>query len=250
MLRMILVGLLGFHAVAPGEVSVWAAASLSDVMSDVAKLYELRVGGRLVVNTGASNILARQIRAGARADLFFSADEAQMDAVAEHVVPGTRRDVLSNQLAIAVPSDRPRRLASARDLLDPSIRRIAIGDAAAVPAGVYAREYLETLGLWDAVAPKTVPAGSVRLALAAVENGAADAAIVYRTDLLSARRAHEAFVVPVAEGPRIMYPAAVIKGGSNPDGARRLLEFLNSPEVRAAFRRAGFVPVAPVRTLK
>jgi molybdate transport system substrate-binding protein len=250
MLRVVLLALLGLHALGPGEVSVWVAASLSEVFGQVAKLYELRSGERLVVNAAASNILARQIAAGARADVFISADEAQMDAVAEHVLPGTRRDVLSNQLAIAVPSDRPRRFGSPRDLLDPTIRRVAIGDPAAVPAGVYARDYLEQLGLWDALAPKIVPAGSVRLALSAVEHGAADAAIVYRTDLLTAARAREALVVPADQGPRIVYPAAALKGGQNPDGARRLLEFLNSPEARAAFKRAGFVPVAPIRTLK
>src|SRR5688572_13061446 len=125
----------------PDEITVSAAASLSDVLQQLAKLYELRSGDRLVLNLGASNTLARQINAGARVDVFISADEAQMDAVAAHVAPGTRKDLLSNQLAIAVPDDRARRFASARDLAEPAIRRIAIGDPAAVPAGVYAKAY-------------------------------------------------------------------------------------------------------------
>src|SRR5436190_49591 len=85
-------------------------------------------------------------------------------------------------VAIAVPDDRPRTMTSARDLLDPAIKRIAIGDPAAVPAGVYARQYLEMLGIWRDLSAKVVPSGSVRLALSAVESGAADAAIVYHTD--------------------------------------------------------------------
>ncbi len=232
-----------------GGVTVSAAASLADVLQQIAKLYEWRTGERLVLNFASSNTLARQINAGARVDVFISADEAQMDAVAALVVPGSRKDVLSNQLAIAVPDDRPRRFASARDLTDAAIRRVAIGDPAAVPAGVYAKAYLERLGIWKDVAPKLVPAGSVRLALAAVENGAADAAIVYRTDIATARRTRVGFVVPLEEGPSIRYPAAAIRGGANPDGALRLLAFFDSPEAVALFTRAGFIPLAPRRRL-
>ncbi len=231
------------------EVTVSAAASLTDVLQQVAKLYRLRSGNTLVLNLAASNTLARQIAAGARVDVFISADEAQMNAVSAHIVEGSRKDVLSNQLAIAVPDDRPRRFVSARDLADPAIVRIALGDPAAVPAGVYAKAYLQTLGVWEAIASKVVPMGSVRLALAAVENGAADAAIVYRTDIPTARRAREAFVVPFDEGPRIRYPAAAIEGGPNPEGAKDFLEFLDSPEAMALFKRAGFVPLGPRRTL-
>src|SRR5688572_12427907 len=159
------------------EVLVSAAASLADVIATLARTYERQTGVRVVVNTGASNTLARQITAGATVDLFISADEAQMDAVRSEVVAGSRVNLLSNQLAIAVPADRPRRLRSARELTDPAFKRIAMGDPTAVPAGVYAKAYLEKLGIWSTLAPSTVPSASVRLALAAVENGAADAAI-------------------------------------------------------------------------
>ena len=219
---------------------VSAASSLTDVLQRLAVLYGQRSSDRLVLNLAASNTLARQIGAGARVDLFISADEAQMDAVAADVVAGTRVDLLSNQLAIAVPDDRPARLASVRDLLGSGIRRIAIGDPAAVPAGVYARSYLQKAGLWDALQPKVVPAGSVRLALAAVENGAADAALVYVTDVATAARARLAFTVPAADGPSIIYPAAVLRTGRNPEGARRLLAFLRGDQASAIFRRAGF----------
>ena len=224
-----------------GEVVVSAAVSLSDVLQQLASTYQTRTGERLVLNLGASNTLARQIVGGARVDLFISADAAQMDVAASEVVPGTRVDLLSNQLAIAVPDDRPRRFNSARDLIDPAIKRIAIGDPAAVPAGVYARRYLQALGIWPRLEMKLVPSGSVRLALAAVENGAADAAIVYHTDIPTARRVREAFIVPAADGPRIIYPAAIIRSGRNQDGARRLLAFLRSPEATPVFTHAGFL---------
>jgi molybdate transport system substrate-binding protein len=220
---------------------VSAAASLTDVFQELARVYERRSGARVTLNFGPSNTLARQIAAGARVDLFVSADERQMDALAAYIDPSSRTPIVSNQLAIAVPDDRPRRFSSARDLTHPSVRRVALGDPTAVPAGVYAKAYLEKLGVWNGIASKVVPAGSVRLALAAVENGAADAAIVYKTDVATARRVREAFVVPAAEGPRIVYPAAVVRGAHNPGGARRFLEFLTSREAAALFERAGFL---------
>jgi len=222
------------------EVLVSAAASLAGVMEKISLDYGKRTGIRVVVNTGASNTLARQITAGASVDLFISADEAQMDVVRGEVVANTRVDLVSNQLAIAVPADRPRMLQSARELTDPAFRRIAIGDPAAVPAGVYAKAYLEKLGIWPVVSAKAVPSASVRIALAAVENGAADAAIVYRTDVLTARGAVLALAIPVADGPRIVYPAAVIRSGRNREAASRFLAWLRQGEAVKIFEAAGF----------
>jgi len=248
MLRWAAIVVMAMSSLAPlraqrQEVLVSAAASLADVMGNLARVYEMRTGTRVVVNTGASNTLARQIAAGATVDLFISADEAQMDAVRSEMVANTRVDLLSNQLAVVVPSDRPRALRSARELTDPAFHRIAIGDPAAVPAGVYARAYLEKIGVWSTVSGKIVPSASVRVALAAVENGAADAAIVYRTDVSSARRISLALAIPVADGPRIVYPAAVIRAGWNRNGATRLLAWLRDTEAAGIFKSAGFVPL-------
>jgi len=229
------------------QVVVSAAVSLTEVLQQLAPIYQAQTGDRIVLNFGASNTLARQISFGAGVDLFISADEAQMNAVAGQIDSASRVDLLSNQLAIAVPDDRPRKLASARDLVDPAFKRIAIGDPSAVPAGVYAKQYLQTLGIWPDLASKVVPAGSVRLALTAVESGAADAAIVYRTDLSTSEHAREALVVPLAEGPRIVYPAAIVRAGKNQEGGRRLLAFLRSPDATAVFARAGFIAPVPAR---
>jgi molybdate transport system substrate-binding protein len=228
---------------AAGQVVVSAAVSLTDVLQQLAPMYQARTGDRVVLNVGASNTLARQISFGAGVDVFISADEAQMNAVAARIDPASRVNLLSNQLAIAVPDDRRIAISSVGDLRDPAVRRIAIGDPAAVPAGVYAKQYLEHVGIWSELAMKIVPAGSVRLALAAVENGAADAAIVYHTDIAVAPRAREALVIPASEGPRIVYPAALVKSGSNHGGGRRFLEFLRSSAAAEAFTSAGFLPV-------
>ena len=223
------------------EVLVSAASSLAEVMTTLSRVYERSAGVRVVVNTGASNTLTRQISAGAAVDLFISADESQMDAVRADIVAGSRVNLLSNQLVVAVPADRPRTLRSVRELLDPSIRRVAIGDPAAVPAGVYAKAYLEKLGVWAALSKKVVPSASVRVALAAVENGAADAAVVYRTDLKTTRRATLALAVPLADGPRIVYPAAVIDSGRNREAATRFLAWLQGTEAGRVFDAAGFI---------
>lgn len=229
------------------QVVVSAAVSLTDVLQQLVPIYQARTGDRVVLNLGSSNTLARQISFGAGADVFISADDAQMNAVAARIDSASRVALLNNQLAIAVPDDRPRTFTSVRGLLDPAIRRIAIGDPAAVPAGVYAKQYLQMLGIWTELSMKIVPSGSVRLALAAVESGAADAAIVYHTDIATAAHAREALVIPASEGPRIVYPAALVRSGSNPEGARRLLAFLRSPEAAAVFTRAGFLAPAAAR---
>src|SRR5687767_12639057 len=230
-----------------GEVLVSAASSLTEVMQRIAAAYQARTGTRVVLNLGASNTLARQIAAGAPVDLFISADETQMDAVRADIVAATRIDLLTNQLAVAVPADRPRPVRSARDLADPAFKRIALGDPAAVPAGVYARQYLQRAGVWRLIQPKVVPAGSVRLALAAIENGAADAAIVYRTDIAAARRARLAYVVPEADAPRIVYPAALIRSAPHQETATQLLAFLRGREAADIFRAAGFIPLSGAR---
>src|SRR5437762_547884 len=148
---------VAFDAGAQGssrQVIVSAAVSLTEVLQQLAPMYQMKTGDRVLLNLGSSNTLARQISFGAGPDVFISADEAQMDAVAARIDPASRVDLLSNQLAIAVPDDRPRTMTSARDLLDPAIRRIAIGDPAAVPAGVYAKRYLQMLGIWPDLASR------------------------------------------------------------------------------------------------
>lgn len=224
---------------ATADVLVSAATSLTDVLTLLATRFEAANGEHVQLNLAASNMLSRQIGAGARVDVFISADEAQMDRIVSDIAPGTRIDLLSNLLAVAV-SRGTSSVKTVRDLASASVRRIAIGDPVAVPAGVYAKEYLEKIGLWSSIQAKLVPSGSIRLALVAVESGAADAAIVYATDVPTARNAATAVVVPELEGPRIRYPAAVMKNAPNAAGARRFLSFLQSAEAKSVFRAAGF----------
>lgn len=240
----VLAALSGVLHAQPREVVVSAAASLGEVLRELAPRYERTTGERVIVNVGASNTLARQIAAGADVDVFISADDAQLDGVRAQIAPGSRVALLSNRLAIVVPSDRAGTVRAAGDLTSDRIRRIALGDPAVVPAGVYARRYLEQAGIWVRVRAKIVPSGSVRLALAAVQRGAVDAAIVYGSDVASAGGIHLAYLVPPHEGPPIRYPGAVMTGGGNAAGGRRFLAYLQTPEAASVFSRAGFLPLS------
>src|SRR5438874_3750707 len=194
-------------------ITVSAAISLTDALTAAAREFARAGGGTIRFNFGPSNVLARQIINGAPVDLFVSADAAQMDVVAQAGLldDQSRVNLLTNQLAVVVPNDRQRIFGSINDLAAPAYRRVAIGDPAAVPAGVYAKQYLEREGLWAQIASRVVPSASVRAALTAVESGAADAAIVYRTDARMATRATIAWIVPADRGPTIVYPAGIVR---------------------------------------
>ena len=222
---------------------VSAAASLTSVMETLGAAYERETGTPVELNVAASSTLAAQIIAGAPVDLFISADLFQMDRVAaeELIRSETRVDLLSNQLVVVAPVDGAAALSSPASLLDPVFRRIAIGDPAGVPAGVYAHAYLESVGLWTPLRDRMVPTRSVRATLATVEVGEVDAGIVYRSDAMTSSRVRVVFEVPVEEGPAVAYAAAVTTAATNPDPAERLLAYLQGPDARAVFEAAGFI---------
>ncbi len=222
---------------------VFAAASLTDALREIGASWERSAGVGVTFNFGASSLLARQIREGAPADLFLSADEAQTDGLekAGLVEPGTRRSILSNTLAVVVPEDSPLKIASERDLAGPRIGTLALAEPTSVPVGVYSKGFLESAGIWNVVASKIVPTENARATLAAVESGNVDAGIVYRTDALVSKKVKIAFEVPPEAGPAISYPFAVVKGAPRVAAARRFLEHLRSPGARAVFARYGFL---------
>jgi molybdate transport system substrate-binding protein len=223
-------------------VTVFAAASLTDALNTIGQTYEAKTGDKIAYNFAGSNVLARQIEQGAPADIFFSADEAQMGNLARAglIDPATRKDVLKNQLVIIAPSDSPLHDFVPADLAKPDIQRIALAEPRAVPAGVYAKEYLTKLGLWSKVEGRVVPTANVRAALAAVESGNAEVGMVYKTDAKMSKSAKILYAVPLAAAPRITYPAALIKTSSG-DAAKKFLAYLESPDAQAVFRRDGFL---------
>ena len=225
------------------SVVVSAAISLSDVLGKIAEDYDRRTGTEIVLNLAGSDTLATQLIDGAPVDLFFGADQVQMDRVADEgrIIRETRVELLANRLAVVVPADRAGSVTRVEDLVLPAIARIAVGDPEAVPVGVYAKAYLESLGLWQQLQDKVVPTRDVRAVLAAVEAGNADAGIVYRTDVAIATGAHLAVETPVGEGPEIRYPAAIVTDAPNEDAARRFLGYLHGASAQHLFEQAGFI---------
>jgi len=224
-------------------VLVSAAISLSDALEEIARLYERQGGGTVRFNLAGSNVLARQIANGAPADIFISADLVQMHLVqrAGAVVQFTY--LLTNTLVVIVPRGRPLSGASAAALTDPSVRRIAVGDPAAVPAGLYARKFLQHEGQWERLQPKLVPLANVRAALAAVESGGVDAGIVYESDAIASSRVAIAFRVPERMTGPIVYPVALVERSRNREAAERFLRYLRFDRgAQDIFRRHGFDP--------
>ncbi len=237
-----LFGLVITSSISAAELTVDAAASITDAMKEIGAAYEKESGDKLQFNFGASSMLARQIEEGAPADLFFSADEAKMDVLEKKdlLLPGTRRSLLSNLLVIVVPPDANAVPRSAADLAKPEFKKLALAETQTVPAGIYARQYLEKIGLWDAVKEKVVPTENVRTALAAVESGNVEAGIVYKTDSLISKKVQVAVEIPAAEGPEISYPIAVLKSSRQPERAKKFAEYLAGPAARSIFEKFGF----------
>ena len=226
------------------ELNVFAAASLSDALKEIAATYERASGDTVHLNLAASSVLARQIKEGAPADVFFSADEAKMDSLAEAglLATGTRVSLLSNTLVVVVNADRGAPIATPADLVSTAVRRIALAEPQTVPAGIYAREYLQKHGWWDKIAAKVVATENVRACLETVATGNADAGFVYKTDALISPRVKVAFEIVAADGPKISYPLAVVAGSKQPEAARRFAGYLAAPAARAVFAKFGFLP--------
>ena len=238
--RFLILALALATPVAAEEVTLYAAASLTDALKEVAQGFEARSGHKVVVSLGASNDLARQIKAGAPADVFFSADDAQMKALesAGLVRAADRVDVLSNLLVVVVPTASSAKMSQPTDLM--AVKHLALADPQAVPAGVYARTWLMSIGLWDKLKDQVVPTLNVRAALAAVESENAEAGVVYRTDAAISKKVKTAFEVPREQGPAIVYPLAPLVA-SKKAATPELLRYLVSTAARAVYARYGFI---------
>ena len=230
---------LKLHA---AQVTVFAAASLTDSLKQVAADYEKSSGDKIVFNFAASGTLSRQIEAGAPADIFFAADETKADALEKKglLVSGTRKSLLGNSLVIVTPTDAAM-IHSPADLTNAAIQHLAIGEVKTVPCGTYAKAYLEKLSLWPAVETKVIPCESVRAVLAAVESGNVDAGFVYKTDAAISKKVKVAYEVPAADAPKISYPLALIKDSPQPEAAKKFIVYLDSDAATAVFKQFGFI---------
>ncbi len=216
---LLVVSTLAFAA-PPDEILVFGAASLTESLQELGKQFEASAGTKVAFSFASSSDLARQIEAGAPADVFFSADTAKMDALekAGLVRAGDRREFLSNVLVVVVPSDSAAKIASAKDLA--ALPKLALADPSAVPAGIYARKWLTQEGVWDSIERKVVPTLDVRAALAAVAGGDIPAGIVYRTDAAVSKEVRIAYTV--TNGPAITYSLAPVAASKHAGGGREV----------------------------
>ena len=247
MLRATLAALLLAAPAQAEGFNVFAAASLAGALDAVAQEWAEGTGQEPVLTYAGTAQLARQIEAGAPADLFVSASPDWMDALEEggFLVPDSRRDILGNSLVLVAHGEgQPVEIGPTLDL--PALLnggKLAMALVDSVPAGVYGKEALTSLGLWDAVAPQVAQAENVRAALALVSTGEAPLGIVYASDAVAAQGAGEAISVlgtfPDSTHAPVTYPAALIAGRDN-ETAAQFLDHLSSPEVRAVFEAQGF----------
>ncbi|MEI9928544.1 MAG: molybdate ABC transporter substrate-binding protein [Sphingomonas sp.] len=247
---MLLAALIGGSAFAaprgpPRPPLVLAAASLQESMSAAADAWAKEGHARPVISFAASSALARQVAAGAPADLFVSADEEWMDDLQHRglLASGTRADLLGNRLVLVAPrADTRGVMLGPRSPLAAMLGngRLAMADPDSVPAGRYGRAALDRLGIWGQIAPRVVRAENVRAALALVERGAAQYGIVYATDARASALVRVAGVFPPGSHPPIRYPIARLRTATSPD-AEGFRRFLLSARGKAIFARFGFL---------
>lgn len=228
----------------PAPLTVFAAASLKNALDDVNAAYTAQSHAPVRASYAASSALARQIEQGAPADAFISADSDWMDYLAQRklIVVASRRDVLTNHLALIAPAASTVRLAIRKGF--PLAQALGDGRLAIagpeVPAGKYGRAALTVLGVLDSVKDHLAPAENVRGALAFVAQGEAPLGIVYDTDAKTEPKVKIVGLFPDDSHPRIVYPAALVAASSNP-GAAGYLAFLQGPRASAIFQRYGFI---------
>lgn len=225
-------------------VTVYAAASVRDVLDDLSKGFEARGSGKVVVSYAASSALARQIEKGAPADIFISADLDWMDYLSSRnlVRAASRVNLVSNRLVLITPADSKTALTITKNFpLATALgdSRLAMADPDNVPAGKYGKAALEALGVWSAVAPKVARAENVRAALVLVARGEAPLGIVYRTDAAAERKVRVVGTFAANLHPPIVYPAAIL-AASKSTAAEPLMRFLRSNDARTLWQKFGF----------
>lgn len=228
----------GVREESPSPILFFAAASTQDAVQEISTRFEAENQVPVTLNFAASSTLAQQILAGAGGDLFLSANVRWVEEVMTKGLASSRRDLLGNRLVVIAPAGSGLQLRKPSDLLDPKIARLSLADPEGVPAGIYAREALRRLDLWQSVQSRVVRGSDVRQALFFVERGEAEAGIVYATDLRISEAVQPLLELDAASSRPIVYPLLLLQ--SPGEAARRFFEYLSSPESAEVFRRFGF----------
>lgn len=229
----------------PETVTVFAAASTTNALTDIGKMFEDKGMGKLVPSFASSSTLAKQIENGAPANLFISADEKWMSYLQERklIDPSSRFDLLGNRLVLIAPSKSKVKEVAIGPGFDLAKllgnERLAMGNPEHVPAGIYAKQALEKLGVWKDVEPKVARSEDVRAALTLVERGEAPFGIVYATDAAISNKVRIVGTFPEDTHPPVVYPAAIV-AGKDTAVSKSFLNFLKTDEAKAVFKKYGF----------
>lgn len=228
----------GIREGSPPSVVFFAAASTQEAIQEISSRFEARNQVPVTLNFAASSTLAQQIVAGAGTDLFLSANVRWVEEVMTRGLGSRRRDLLGNRLVIIAPAGSGLQLRKPSDLLNSNVARLSLADPEGVPAGIYARQALKRYNMWQSLKSRVVRASDVRQALFFVEQGEAEAGIVYSTDLRLSNAVRPLLDLEPAPDRPIVYPLILTK--SPGAAAKRLFDYLLSPESLAVFRRHGF----------
>jgi molybdate transport system substrate-binding protein len=229
------------------NLTISAAISMKDSLDEVQRDFTAANPSIIVAcNYGASGTLQLQIEQGAPVDVYISASPKQMDVLERKglLLPGTRKNLLRNEIVLVVPKDSRSRVFSFQDLTRPDVKQIALGEPTTVPAGEYAKEVLTYLGIYGVVKPKAVLAKDVRQVLTYVETGNVDAGIVYSTDAASSSKVKVVATASEKSHAPAIYPVAAIKNSKEPAAARAFEDFLFGAKARAIFQKYGFTPAS------
>ncbi|EDU37293.1 molybdate ABC transporter substrate-binding protein [Clostridium sporogenes] len=227
------------------DITVSAAASLTEALTEIQKKYEKETGAKLSITFDASGTLQKQIEQGAPTDLFISASKKNMDKLQEEklIDNDTRKDLLGNKLVLIVSEEnRDKKVEKISDLKNMNFK-LAIGEPESVPAGKYAKEAIEYYKLWDVLKDKIVYGKSVKQVAKYVESGEAAAGIVYNNDAKVLKKSYIKYTFDEKSHNPIVYPMAVVKNSKNKEGAKKFAKYIQTKEAKDIFIKYGFNPI-------
>lgn len=224
------------------EILVLAAASLTDVLNELAASYKETTGVTVTFSFASSGALQTQIESGSPADIFFSAAQRQMNALEEKdlIETDTRKNLVENKVVLITPVNSALNIKSFNDMANPNVQKIGLGEPKSVPVGQYSEEMLSNLSILDSVKPKAVYGSDVRNVLSWVETGEIDCGIVYETDAKIANNINIVTQAPEGSHRKVIYPIAVIKSSQNKEEAQKFIDYISTDSSMEVFNKYGF----------
>jgi molybdate transport system substrate-binding protein len=224
----------------PAELTIFAAASLTEALTEISNLYTTaNPGTKINFNFDSSGKLQTQIENGAEADLFISAGVRQMDAIPQYIDASTRKDLLINKVVLIVPKGSTKGIAAFSDCMTDKVSIIALGNES-VPVGQYSQEIFEYLNGWSVILPKASLGGNVKEVLSQVETASVDCGVVYSTDAATAKGIKVVDSAPEGSHSPVIYPAAVLSSSAHAKAAKAFLDYLSGAQAVGVFEKIGF----------